>query len=136
MPCVLLQVLHTPGYAAAARRLSGALQAYAAARHPYKRAADEMELALHSRHAQQLQALSSDMEAGRPQQHSGKQAVLDPTTDRQETHQPQQDYQHQPADMLEPRLVEGEQGSGTQQPLEDSAGRTGSADGGHDQQEL
>lgn len=133
---LIKQVLHTPGYAAAARRLSGALQAYAAARHPYKRAADEMELALHSRHAQQLQALSSDMEAGRPQQHSGKQAVLDPTTDRQETHQPQQDYQHQPADMLEPRLVEGEQGSGTQQPLEDSAGRTGSADGGRDQQEL
>jgi hypothetical protein len=43
---VCLQVLHNSSYATAARALSRAMQSYAQQRHPYQRAADEVELAL------------------------------------------------------------------------------------------
>lgn len=51
------QVLDNPSYAAAAQQLSRALQAYSRARSPYERAADEIELAINARKAQQEQLL-------------------------------------------------------------------------------
>lgn len=46
MSAVLLQVLHNSSYTAAAEALSGAMQEYVLQRHPFQRAADEIELAL------------------------------------------------------------------------------------------
>lgn len=50
-------MLDNPSYAAAAQQLSRALQAYSRARSPYERAADEIELAINARKAQQEQLL-------------------------------------------------------------------------------
>jgi hypothetical protein len=58
--------------------MSGALQGYVAARHPYARAADEVELALYSRHAQQLEAGGMDLQQQQqqPEQGARKQANI------------------------------------------------------------
>jgi hypothetical protein len=48
--------------------MSGALQAYAAVRHPYKRAADEVELALYARRVNRLRSLPTESVLQDPQQ--------------------------------------------------------------------
>lgn len=45
-----MQVMTNASYAESARGIATALQTYAAHRHPYERAADEIELALHVSH--------------------------------------------------------------------------------------
>lgn len=54
--------------------MSEALQTYAKRRHPYERAADEIELALHALHAQQQQ--SARPAAARPTAADGERAEL------------------------------------------------------------
>lgn len=52
---VCTQVMDDPRYAAAATGTAHALQLYSKRRHPYARAADEIELAVYTQHAQQPQ---------------------------------------------------------------------------------
>jgi hypothetical protein len=46
-----------PSYAAASKAMANALQAYTQQRHPYTRAADEIDLALNSQHVQEAKHL-------------------------------------------------------------------------------
>lgn len=80
------QVLSSPKYAEAAQGMSAALQVYSKRRQPYARAADEIELAIYTRHAQQggLHGHSSHLQ--RPQHIKAGRAnemscdVYDPVT--------------------------------------------------------
>ncbi|KAF6256126.1 hypothetical protein COO60DRAFT_143999 [Scenedesmus sp. NREL 46B-D3] len=75
----IARVIRDRSYANAARRMSGALQAYAAARHPYKRAADEAELALRLLHAQQLQSGGGTCSSGSYSRSQGSNPNSKPT---------------------------------------------------------
>ncbi|KAF6252756.1 hypothetical protein COO60DRAFT_503070 [Scenedesmus sp. NREL 46B-D3] len=68
----ILQVLQDRSYAAAARQLSEALQAYSRGRSPYDRAADEIELAIHTRHVQRHQQQHQQRQLARSE---GKQEL-------------------------------------------------------------
>jgi hypothetical protein len=72
--------------------MSAALQGYITARHPYARAADEVELAWYSRHAQQLQNggvdLHQQQQQQQPEQPAREQA--DPQPQQKEEVQQQQ----------------------------------------------
>lgn len=60
--CVIpAQVLTESSYAAAAKAIAVGLQTYAKRRHPYDRAADEMELAIYTHYAQQGRDLSNEL---------------------------------------------------------------------------
>lgn len=49
---MMLQVMNHPSYTSAARGMSHALRVYSKRRQPYARAADEVELAVYTQHAQ------------------------------------------------------------------------------------
>jgi hypothetical protein len=84
--------------------MSAALQGYITARHPYARAADEVELALYSRHAQQLQNLGVDF----PQQQ--QQELEQPATEQADP-QPQLKQEAQQQQLVGSVLAAGQQQS-------------------------
>lgn len=68
-------MIDDPSYAAAARGMSHALQMYSKRRHPYARAADEIELAINAQHAQdkQRQPVEEPVAAGELEADGGSQ---------------------------------------------------------------
>jgi hypothetical protein len=114
--------------------MSCALQGYIAARHPYKRAADEIELVLHSRHVKQLQAVSlQQQQEPEWQQHPPEKPTILNAAEAQKIAQQQQQHRDEP---LELRRGEDEESSGMQSPLESSTGDANKGLGQQDQQEL
>jgi hypothetical protein len=90
--------------------MSAALQGYITARHPYGRAADEVELALYSRHVQQLQ--------------NGGVDLLQQQQQQQELEQPareQGDPQPQPKKKQQQQLVGSVLAAGQQQSTQRSS---------------
>lgn len=70
------QVMRNPGYAKAAEALSSALQAYSRDRTPYQRAADEIELAINTRHAQRQQRQRQRQRQQQTRHATGRQEEL------------------------------------------------------------
>jgi hypothetical protein len=70
------QVLGDARYAAAGRAMAEAMQAYAAARQPYARAADEIELAVRAAKMQARWAGAPGASQRRRQQHSARSDEL------------------------------------------------------------
>lgn len=64
--CLPAQVLSNTSYAAASQGIAAALQRYAANRHPYARAADEVELAILAADAHKGAAAAAVDLAGKP----------------------------------------------------------------------
>lgn len=73
-PTSRAQMMSNASYSQAARGIAVALQAYAAQRHPYARAADEIELAVHTARASAAAAAAAT--AGRGVQHQTRKEEL------------------------------------------------------------